>query len=141
MEGLLRKVATVFRDTISTMRGSEFPSNCQLAYSFPRGACGDTSMLLGKYLLDEFKIDCNYVCGSSLIDGQEGWTHAWLEYGRLKIDITADQFEDVEEEVIIMESYPLYDFYETDKPKKISECFPNELQESYDILLDAIINR
>ncbi|MEK4006482.1 hypothetical protein [Paenibacillus sp. FSL H3-0333] len=131
MEGLLKRVATVFRETMESIHWSEFPESCQLNHSFPGGACGDTSMLLGKHFLEKYKIDCTYICGSCLIEGREQWTHAWLEYDGYKIDITADQFDEVDDKVIVKKSHLLYDYYEPDKGKKISEAFPEELESSY----------
>jgi hypothetical protein len=138
MKRMLFKIAKMFRETVESINRHDFTSRCQLSHSFPRGACGDTSMLLGKFLLDYYKIDCDYVCGSCLEEGKEHWTHAWLEYKGLKIDITADQFNEVSERVIVKDYHRLYDMYEPDPPKKISECFPEELMEDYKMIYNEI---
>ena len=54
---------------------------------FPRGSCGDVSDMLGEFLQRTSGIECDYVVGCTA----EG-SHAWLEYGGVFIDITADQF-------------------------------------------------
>lgn len=138
MEELLEEAATLFRKAIESIHYSEFPVECQLRYSFPGGACGDTSLLLGKYLLEHYNIDCEYVCGSCLIEGKENSTHAWLEKSDFKIDITADQFDDINERVIVSKSHSLYVYYEFDESRKISEYFPLELVSSYQIIVRKI---
>ena len=62
--------------------------------NFPRGCCGDTSDLLGEYLL-EHGIRTKYVCGTYRYDDFDNiYSHAWLEInGRIVVDITADQFK------------------------------------------------
>lgn len=60
---------------------------------FPRGACGDTSLLLGAALKDQGLGTFRYVCGSNSQDGQFE-SHAWLHSDGIIVDITADQFND-----------------------------------------------
>jgi len=64
--------------------------------AFPRGACGDTSELLGQYLRDS---------GLGVWTYCSGWfshySHAWLERDGLVVDITADQFTDTLPPVIV----------------------------------------
>ena len=55
--------------------------------AFPRGACGDTSELLGQYLLDSGLGEWTYRFGWF-----SGHSHAWLERDGVVVDITADQF-------------------------------------------------
>lgn len=68
---------------------------------FPKGCCGDTALLLWKFLQTEFcgkyDEDIKYKSG---MKGKQ--THAWLEFkNAIVIDITADQFPDIEEPVMI----------------------------------------
>lgn len=67
--------------------------------SFPRGACGDASRLLGLYLEALGLGKWTYVQGEA--GGEMFATHAWLEQDGLIVDITADQFDDVTEAVIV----------------------------------------
>ena len=67
--------------------------------SFPRGACGDASRLLGIYLESLGLGKWTYVQGQA--GGQRFATHAWVEQDGLIVDITADQFDDVAEPVIV----------------------------------------
>jgi hypothetical protein len=66
--------------------------------SFPRGACGDASILLGEYLHRQGQDVLDYVAGERESDL---YSHAWLEKDGLIVDITADQFEGVSEPVIV----------------------------------------
>lgn len=89
----LRTCANLFRKAILETDA------CRLPISFagyPRGACGDASILLGQFLYDK---------GFGVFDYVSGWrknqSHAWLEKEEVIIDITADQFFDIEDDVIV----------------------------------------
>ncbi|MCM3257087.1 hypothetical protein M3664_04730 [Paenibacillus lautus] len=138
MEQLIYKVASNYREIIESIHWSEFPSECQLNYSFPHGACSDVSMLLGKYLLDKYGIDCEHVTGSTEVAGMVSRSHAWLEVAGYKIDITADQFEDIDEKVILVKTHPLYEDYIPNIRRKMSSCFPEELKSSYEVIMEKI---
>jgi hypothetical protein len=69
---------------------------------FPAGACGDTSILLGAYLVDCGHLGFEYICGTRGDHDAGDWTtHAWLARGDLVVDITADQFVDAPAGVIV----------------------------------------
>lgn len=69
---------------------------------FPRGACGDTSLLLGTLLVDHGVAGFEYICGDRGSHDDGTWTsHAWLHRDGLVIDITADQFDDGPGPVIV----------------------------------------
>ncbi len=71
---------------------------------FPRGSCGRMTTLLGSFLKREGLGVFTYVCAER---GEEcgplnDWTsHAWLEKDGLIVDVTADQFDDCKDEVIV----------------------------------------
>jgi hypothetical protein len=71
---------------------------CSLA-NFPRGSCGDTSELLGQYLSDSGFGTWRYRSGVQT--DPAGITHAWIERDGLILDITADQFPDISEPVVL----------------------------------------
>jgi hypothetical protein len=62
---------------------------------FPRGSCGDASLLLHTLLRDAGIGGSNVVSAErGSPDGQKDWTsHAWVKCGALVIDITADHFD------------------------------------------------
>lgn len=68
--------------------------------NFPTGSCCDASTLLGTYLKDNGLGDFYFVKGSR---GEEAEleTHYWLEKEDIIVDITADQFAGINEEVIV----------------------------------------
>jgi hypothetical protein len=67
---------------------------------FPRGSCGDATLLLAKYLEENKCGKFDYVCGE-----REEFSHAWLQRDRLIVDITADQFDDQNSPVIVTEDH------------------------------------
>ena len=64
--------------------------------AFPRGACGDASDMLGRFLNEIGEGPFEYVSG-----WRERQSHAWLEGHDLTVDITADQFADVYQSAIV----------------------------------------
>ena len=71
---------------------------------FPRGACGDSSELLGHYLAECGLGEWRYRGG--MLDQQ---SHGWIEQDGLIVDITADQFADVAEPVIVTRRSPWHE--------------------------------
>lgn len=61
--------------------------------SFPKGACGHASELLGRHLRERLSVEPTYVAKDNDAPGGS-WrgSHAWLELDGLVIDITGDQF-------------------------------------------------
>ena len=66
---------------------------------FPAGTCGWVSVALGSVLATEFPEEMFFYvrgyCGEQ--------SHAWIQYYDYVIDITADQFEEVSEEISIVQ--------------------------------------
>lgn len=93
---------------------------------FPKGCCGDTSVLLWKYLQIKFngRFDryIKYKCG---IKKQ---SHAWLEYqDGIIIDITADQFSDINEPVVITTDNRYYNvFKKRSEQEEVSDFYKFE---------------
>lgn len=89
-------------------------------HKFPMGSCGDASLLLGKYL-DEMGLGkFDYVCGEP---GRQ--SHAWLEKDGIIVDITADQFDGVTEEVIVADNSDFHKRFEKDFRHSYIESFGN----------------
>ena len=89
----IKHLACQFRDAIEACDQAHLPSTFQ---DFPAGACGDATLLLGKYLEQNGFGNFDYVFGT-----QAGKTHAWLQKADLFVDITADQFADNDHRVIV----------------------------------------
>lgn len=68
---------------------------------FPKGSCGDTCLILAKYLDDSALGVFNYILGKIYKDDQSYYTHAWLKQNQIIVDITADQFNNVQQKVIV----------------------------------------
>ncbi|MCP1161350.1 hypothetical protein [Bacillus infantis] len=90
---LTKSLAIEFRASIDELKSLRL--ECKWLSRFPRGRCGDTSDLFGKYLADHGLIS-EYVYGFS--DTQ---SHGWIEIEGLIIDLTADQFEGISEKMLI----------------------------------------
>lgn len=87
-------IATRFRKAVEELK-PQLRSVC--FKDFPRGSCGDASILLGE-VLEELNLgDWVYRSGKRA-DGQ---THAWIERADVIVDITADQFPDISEGVVV----------------------------------------
>ena len=95
----LKLLAARMRDAIIALPHEKLPLQMSL---FPRGACGDASLLLGAYLIDCGHMGFEYVSAVRGEMADSTWTtHAWLARGDLVIDITADQFPDAPAGVIV----------------------------------------
>lgn len=64
-------------------------------HSFPNGACGHASAILGQCLKDFLDIEFDYVAGK-FKEIENSPSHAWLQNKDFTVDITADQFEDID---------------------------------------------
>ncbi|MGG0793795.1 hypothetical protein ABE137_07285 [Brevibacillus laterosporus] len=91
----IREYAVIFRKAIQSMPMSEFPKSLYFD-RFPIGCCGDSSKLFSKFLSSK-GIKAYYVWGIR----DDEYSHAWLEYDDIIIDLTADQFDEVHEEVVV----------------------------------------
>ena len=62
---------------------------------FPKGACGDMSLILQLIIKERLKIDCKRVYGKGMRTNKQipDAQHAWLIFEDINIDITADQFQ------------------------------------------------
>lgn len=108
----LYRLAREFRSAIEQSDPEAFSFWPFFITRFPKGACGNATILLGEYLKENG-------CGQfQYRSGERGdWTHAWLELKGTIIDITADQFDDQTEPVMVTKDRTWHDtFKQTDKP-------------------------
>lgn len=83
---------------------------------FPAGRCGLTCRVLGPWLIGLFpNYDYEYVCG---FHGRQ--SHAWIEMNNLIIDITADQFDNISEPVIVTYDHSFHDTFTAKIYRKLS---------------------
>lgn len=83
------------------MGPSDFP-NSSWFENYPRGCCGDTCNLFARFLAEK-GIQAKYVWG---VRGEQ--SHAWLEYNGWVIDLTADQFPEISEKIVITKDKKWY---------------------------------
>ncbi len=105
---------------------------------FPAGACGDTSLLIGSYLIDLGYSNIEYVVG---LNGEQ--SHAWLECGDIIIDITADQFGSHINPIIVTRDRTWHNLFKDQKrePGDFREYQDPTIYELYDfseILVQAM---
>jgi hypothetical protein len=104
--------------------------------SFPAGACGDTSDLLGIYLSETLGISPMYFWGT---DGEQ--SHAWLQHDGLIIDITADQFAGNQSIIVTRDSpFHLRFKIEGQRNAEITGFFAANLRHDYQLLKDFANN-
>lgn len=106
VEDRILTLATEFRDLIERCDKHDL---LPTMHSFPRGCCGDASILLARYLADHGEPGFLYVCGERR--KQEGGygSHGWLQRDRLIVDITADQFGEIDQHVIVTDRSAWHD--------------------------------
>ena len=90
-EDFIRKIelqAKRFRDALESCESSQLPVGLQ---DFPRGSCGDASLLLAKHLQSQRLWPLTYVCGELAAgEKQQFQTHAWLEVAPQLIVVEQD---------------------------------------------------
>jgi hypothetical protein len=88
MSRSIKGLATAFRRAIER---SDVRSDIAFQ-KFPRGACGDASLLLSEFLRRRGFNEIDYVLGWARRGPLPHGSHAWLELEGTIVDITADQF-------------------------------------------------
>jgi hypothetical protein len=101
---IVRSAAEDIRRAFENLLASSLPGKFPIMFAkFPRGACGDASLILAMYLDKEFELgEFEYVSVGRLSksDNKKSY-HSWLQSGNLFVDITADQFDDAPSAVIV----------------------------------------
>lgn len=107
-EGHVESLARVFRSAMDAADRSSW--GIEFSH-FPKGACGDTSLMLGEFLFERGCGSFDYIsgfCGSG--------THAWIEKSDLILDITGDQFSDFGQRVYVSRDRTWHSRYEVNAP-------------------------
>jgi len=86
MTSTLSGHAHAFRVALESAR-TELARDLGLSFEhFPRGACGDASILLEAFLTElGYAAEC-------VVGEDDGRSHAWVEVAGTIVDVTADQF-------------------------------------------------
>ena len=134
----LENHARAFKAGILAIERNSLPPDMR---SFPRGVCGDASLMLAKYLREMGCGNFDYVVGVREHDGQD---HAWLQQGSIIVDITADQFHENKLKVIFSEDDVWYRQYEEDLRHvadygKYDARTVGTLDECYNFVLEKIV--
>lgn len=112
----LVELSTKFYKAIEAIPIERRPVGMQ---SFPMGACGDASLLLGAYFKDHELTGFKYVCGERGSRNDDTWTtHAWLQCGTCVVDITAGQFPDAPSSILVADPSAWHAVFETDLPQE-----------------------
>jgi hypothetical protein len=94
----IKEAAKEFRAGIENIDTSFLPHTMR---SFPIGSCGDTSLLLGTYFIEKGFGQFSYICRSFDSDSFNFNSHAWIQKENLFVDITADQFPEIREKILV----------------------------------------
>jgi hypothetical protein len=81
----IRQLATAFRAGIENCDPAKMILTMR---QFPRGSCGDASLLLARYLRENGAGEFQYVLGERG-EGNHWTSHAWLEQAEVIVDIAA----------------------------------------------------
>lgn len=101
----LYAIAKTFR------KASEIVAKRENKKDYPRAWCGVISRSLGSWLCYRYPEEVFfYICGKR----NGGYSHAWIQYKNFFIDITADQFDDCNESIMVIEK-ELSKFHKTFK--------------------------
>jgi hypothetical protein len=136
----LKKIATTFRMGIDRCKD-------RLTFSpmkkFPGGCCKFASFLLARYLIRE-----NGYCSITFISAwgrdrrNEPISHLWLVHRGTLIDITADQFDGIDESVIVTHDRTWHDTAFPDQtPHDDYEIEEGRLGENFVKMLDTDYGR
>jgi hypothetical protein len=89
--------------------------------NFPRGCCGQATLLLGTHLVERGFGEFAYMLGRRRIfDKAADESHAWLQRGDLIVDITADQFAGINDAVVVTTDSDWYQQFEP-KPEHVAD--------------------
>jgi hypothetical protein len=109
----IRQIALAFRAAIES---TPLELRRSLMQSFPVQACGVSSALLGAYFEENDVLGFQWISGVRGTPDPERWeTHVWLQRDTLVVDITADQFSDAPDSVIVDDPSEWHEVFERRK--------------------------
>ena len=92
LQNRIRIIAEITRKAIENFPKDKRDVGLQ---RFPHGSCGHATAILGQCLKDFLGIEFDYVAGQ-FKEKDNSPSHAWLQNKDFIIDITADQFEEID---------------------------------------------
>lgn len=108
-------IASRFRSAIESADLSENSVGREASLrmrDFPHGACAEASDLFSIFLTERFELSPLVAKGGQIEEGEKWFgTHEWLKHNDLVIDITADQFEMVDDRVIVSKDSAFHNKY------------------------------
>jgi len=108
----ITQMAYKLRSMIEAIPHQDLPPGMR---KFPKGACGDSTILLGAYFTNCEIEGFVYIQGRRGSRRNDTWAkHAWLAREDLVIDITADQFPDAPAPVIVANRSPWHQTFKTE---------------------------
>lgn len=129
----LASLAVHFRFLIEKADKAKLPVTFR---NFPKGCCGDTCLLLIRFLHDNGYKNLQYVAGWN-----KDQSHAWIKYANIYLDITADQFG--QDKIIVTEKSEFHERFQIDEIRqdpKIEMYEPStkmSLLLAYDLILSS----
>ncbi len=109
----IEQLAHKLRSVIEAVPRQDLPVGMR---SFPKGACGNSAILLGAYFTNYEIEGFVYVQGKRGSRQHNTWaSHAWLARETLVVDITADQFPDAPGPVIAADPSPWHQTFRTEE--------------------------
>jgi len=138
--GRLRELATAFREAIERCDRKRLPLSFE---TFPCGSCGDATNLLGMFLIEQGAGAFRYICGERGTRWASWHSHAWLEADGVIIDITADQFPEMTEKVVVSTRSEWHATFEQNTQHKADDLSGDEsarvrLAKAYRVIIENI---
>ncbi len=134
----LYDLASTFRTAMEATLPEDFPDTLTLHHAggFPRGCCGDTSVLLAEYLTQNGYTGVQLISADNGGDERELYSHAWLEVDGIVVDITADQFDDYDiPAVFVSDQSDFHDSFDQDEPRGTSLGDWDGMEAAYDYVV------
>lgn len=101
-EKSIEKAAFVMRSTLESLRGDLVGAGYSFYSSFPEGCCEYSSIFLGCYLVEQGLCQEDEIAMPYNNHHETDCAHGWLLINdSLIVDITADQFDGVDDAVIV----------------------------------------
>ena len=132
----IRKIAFDVRHAMESVLANDEIHSSHIPYNnFPSGCCGAMSKILTSHFENLGFENVGYMFGRHVVDGR---SHAWIIINGICVDITADQFSDMDYPSVLVEyenNYELKNFFKCDHPgRRIGMEGDSDLNEAYGLI-------